>query len=219
MIVFEHLIKKKGKRLVLNHISFKIKKGECAFLLGPNGSGKTTILRTAAGLLKPDKGKVFIGGFNASEEENTLKIREMIGYLAHESMLYPELTVEENLLFSGMMYLLTEDYTKRKMDYLLETLRLSHRKHDKVKSLSRGMKQKISIARVLLHEPEILLLDEPLTGLDKNSVKVFKSILLKEKRKGKTILLASHKPEELEDVADTFIYLHTGRIVSVERKA
>ena len=216
MISLKNVTKKKGTRIILDDISFHLDKGECAALVGPNGAGKTTLLKVAATLIRPDSGELIIGNLDPANSSHQLKIRELIGYLDHEGMLYGELSVEENLTFSGQMYFLKENYTKEKIDYLLDKLKIIHRKHDMVKRLSRGMKQKASIARTLLHEPEILLLDEPLTGLDKNSVKVFKSILENEKRKGKTILLASHKPEQLQELFDKVIHIKNGRVVEIE---
>ena len=215
MITLKNVTKKKGSRIVLNGISLHLEKGECAALVGPNGAGKTTLLRVVATLIKPDSGKVLIGTLDPANSSQQLKARELIGYLDHESMLYMDLSVEENLSFAGQMYFLKENYVKEKIDYLLDKLKIIHRKHDRVKRLSRGMKQKTSIARTLLHEPEILLLDEPLTGLDKDSVEVLKSILENEKRKKKTILLASHKPELLQELFDKVIHMKNGRVVEI----
>jgi len=216
MITLKNITKKRGRRLVLNQVSFQLEKGQCAGLVGPNGAGKTTLLRVISTLLTADDGELKLAGLDPGTSQNRLKIREKVGYLDHESMLYSELTVEENLLCAGQMYFLKEDYTRKKVDHLLGLLKVSHRKHDPVKKLSRGMKQKVSIARTLLHEPEVLLFDEPLTGLDRAAVEVLKDILRSEKKKGKTIILASHKPEQLQELFDTVIHLDEGRVVKQE---
>ena len=216
MISLKNVTKKKGTRVVLDNISLQIGKGECVALVGPNGAGKTTLLKVVATLIRPDSGKLLIEGLDPSNSSHHLRIRELIGYLDHETMLYPDLCVDENLTFAGRMYFLKDHYTKGNIDHLLDKLKILHRKHDRVKSLSRGMKQKTSIARTLLHEPRVLLLDEPLTGLDREAVKVLGSILKSEKRKGKTILLASHKAEQLEELFDRIIYLRNGRIENIE---
>ncbi len=216
MLVLKDINKKKGTRLILNRVSLSLEAGQCAALVGPNGAGKTSLLRIVATLMKPDSGELTVRGLGTRDPGNLLKIREMLGFVGHESMLYSQLTVEENLLFSGRMYFLTEDYLKEKIDTLLEQLKILHRKHDLVGSLSRGMKQKVSLVRALLHEPKLLLLDEPTTGLDKGSLTVFQELLAQEKAKGKTILLVSHKPELLLELFDLVVHMKNGSIVSIE---
>jgi heme exporter protein A len=212
MLTLRKVSKRKGSRLILNQVSLQLEPGECVALVGPNGAGKTTLLRVAATLMKPDEGELTVSGLSPKDTVSRLKMREQIGYLDHQTMLYPQLTVEENLLFSGRMYFLAEDYLNRKVDHLLDQLRVLHRKHDQVRSLSRGMKQKVALARTLLHEPKLLLLDEPLTGLDQEAVEVLKGILAREKKKGKAILLASHKVEMLEGILDRTLHIKAGRL-------
>jgi ABC-2 type transport system ATP-binding protein/heme exporter protein A len=194
--------------VVLRNIDLKIEKGEFLTIFGPNGAGKTTLIKIMATLVTPTSGKVIIDGLDIKEE--SIKVRKKIGVISHETYLYTELTAAENLRFFGRMYD-TVDLESR-IDELIGQVGLTYRKNDRVRTFSRGMKQRLSIARALIHDPLILFLDEPYTGLDQHAIATFDRILGGMNAKDKTRILISHDIEHGISMCDRAIILTGGHI-------
>lgn len=157
-----HLTKVFGARKAVDDVSFSLPEGSFLSIFGPNGAGKTTLLGMLSTLSRPSSGSLNIEGINAQEHPED--VRGRIGYISHRSMLYPDLTAEENLLFYARLYGVQDP--RDRVDYLLDAVGLGHRKLDGVRTFSRGMTQRVSIARALVHDPRVVLLDEPYSGLD-----------------------------------------------------
>lgn len=195
----------------VDQISFEIKQGELFGLLGPNGAGKTTTLRMICGLLQPTHGEVMINGFSVQKESQ--KIKPLLSVVFDCENVYEDLTARENLLFSANLYRLNTSEAKKRVEELLEMFNLADRK-ELVKKFSKGMKQRLNIARALLPEPKILILDEPTNGLDPQSTVLVRDLLLNLKKKGTTILLTSHNIDEVEKVVDTVAIIDHGQLIS-----
>ncbi len=185
-ISIKKLSKVFGNKVVLKNINLEIKKGEFLTIFGPNGAGKTTLVKIISTLVKPTTGKVVIDGIDIKDKP--IEIRRRIGVISHETFLYPDLTAAENLRFFGRMY--GVEGLEERIEKLLKQVGLIRRKNDRVRTFSRGMKQRLSIARALIHSPSILLLDEPYTGLDQHASAMFDRIL--SINEDKTKIMISH---------------------------
>ena len=192
----------------MRNINLRIEKGEFLTIFGPNGAGKTTLIKIMSTLVSPTSGKVVIDGIDI--KENSIEVRKKIGVISHETYLYHELTAAENLRFFGRMYD-TQDIEKR-IDELIKQVGLNYRKNDLVRTFSRGMKQRLSIARALIHDPPILFLDEPYTGLDQHASATFDRILGGMNAHDKTRVLISHDIERGIAMCDRAIILTNGHI-------
>lgn len=197
-----------GNRLALRSIDLNIRQGESVVIFGPNGAGKTTLIKVLATIINPSSGKVIIKGFNLKDSAE--KIRSQIGVVTHQTFLYNNLTVYENLEYYSRMYDVPE--IKQRISEVASMVEMTSRLHDRAGNLSRGMKQRISIARALLHKPSIMLLDEPETGLDQQVISILWDILQREKEK-RTIVLTTHNLERGLKLCDRLIILNTGQIV------
>ncbi|MHC0038048.1 ABC transporter ATP-binding protein [Pseudoneobacillus sp. C159] len=196
----------------LKHVSFTIKKGEVVGLLGENGAGKTTLLRTIATLLTPTDGNVSVAGYDTVK--NSDEVKKKIGVLfGGETGLYDRLTARENLEYFAMLYGLSKHETKVRIDELAKMFGMKDYLNRKVGGFSKGMRQKVAIARTLIHNPEIILFDEPTTGLDITSSNVFRQLVHQLKREGKTIIFSSHIMEEVTMLCDTVAMMHKGELV------
>lgn len=207
-IVVENLTKNYKK--VKIQVNLKIKKGEIFILFGPNGAGKTTLIKMLSTLTKPDEGSAKILGTGVTKEPN--KVRKSMGVLLQETSLYEDLTVYHNLLFRARLY--EVENKSKNIKELLNLLKLSEWKNKKVKNLSGGMKRKLALASVLISDPEILILDEPTTGLDPRARNKILRYLEKINRKGTTILMTTHYPEEGE-IADRVGIMNKGSMIKV----
>jgi len=187
-----------GDILAVDRISLSINPGEVFGFLGPNGAGKTTTVRMLAALLEPTSGEAFVSGFQVGKEDQ--KIRRNIGLLPEAPGLYDALTAEQNLVFYGAMYGV-EDISRQIKRYL-ELLGLWNRRYEPVATFSKGMRQKLAIARALLHEPEVLFLDEPTSGLDPQAAKLVREFIGELKGEGRTIILCTHNLEEADRLCD-----------------
>ena len=194
---------------MLRNINLDIEQGEFLTIFGPNGAGKTTLIKIISTLVSPGSGKVAIDGIDI--RDNPIEIRRKIGVISHETYLYHELSADENLRFFGKMYE-TNDLDAR-IDDLLKQVGLSYRRKDRVMTFSRGMKQRLSIARALIHDPPILLLDEPYTGLDQHASATFDRILSSTNAHDKTRVLISHDIERGISMCDRAVILTNGSIV------
>lgn len=175
MIVIEKLTKVFGFYPVLRGVELQVEKGQFLALLGPNGSGKTTLLRIVAGLSKPSGGRITIGGWDIPDE--VAAVRQQLGIVSHLTLLYDTLTAEENLLFFARLYNLPVEERAERVGAMLARVGLHKRAKDVVNTFSRGMQQRLAIARALLHDPAILLLDEPYTGLDQDASALLDQLL------------------------------------------
>jgi|Deesub1362A_J573_1020465.scaffolds.fasta_scaffold01079_8 heme exporter protein A len=209
LIEIKNLIKSFGRKRVLKGVNLKIKKGEFLTLFGPNGAGKTTLLKTVATVINPDRGEIIVNGSKLSEE--AIEIRRKVGFVSHNPLLYDDLTSEENLKFYARMYEV-KDY-ERKIDFLLKKVGLFHRKYDLVRTFSRGMLQRLAIARTLVHDPEILLLDEPYTGLDPGASNMLDELLSALKEEGHTFFMTSHDLEKGYNLATRVAVIVDGEIM------
>jgi heme exporter protein A len=198
-------------RIVLHDLEFAIAPGSLVALLGANGAGKSTLLKILAGLMPPTHGRIDL--FGEPFSHNAAAMRSRIGYIGHNSMLYRELSAHENLVFFGRMHGLRN--VKERASELLEQLGLAGREHDPLKTYSRGMLQRAAIARALLCDPELLLADEPFTGLDAPSARTLESILLALHQQGKTIILTNH--DVAQSISLTGNGLHAGRVLVLNR--
>ncbi|MEW5978875.1 MAG: ABC transporter ATP-binding protein [Acidobacteriota bacterium] len=211
-LIVSNLRKTFGAKVAVEGISFSVGRGEILGYLGPNGAGKSTTLRMLAGLLTPDSGQILIGGFDLSNDPLPAKTR--MGYVPETGALYEKLTPVEYLEMVGQLYRLDPAAVEWKGSQFLEYFELADHKHSRMTSFSKGMKQKVVIAAALLHNPDLLLLDEPLNGLDANSVLLFKGVMQRLAQSGKTIIYSSHILEVVEKLSDRMIIINQGRVVA-----
>lgn len=206
---------KKKSITALKHISFNVKEGQVVGLLGENGAGKTTLLRSIATLLTPTDGSIEVAGFDTVRKPDEIKKR--IGVLfGGETGLYDRFTARENLVYFASLYGLSKHETKVRIDDLALKFGMRDYLDRKVSGFSKGMRQKVAIARTLIHNPEIILFDEPTTGLDITSSNVFRQLVHQLKREGKTILFSSHIMEEVAMLCDSVAMIHKGELVCDE---
>lgn len=189
-------------------ISFEIRPREVFGLLGPNGSGKSTTIKLLLGLLKPSSGRIAVFGKMPTD----VAIKKRIGYLPEESYLYPFLNARETLDYYGKLFGLDYDTRTRRIDELLDMIGLASAQHRPVREYSKGMQRRIGIAQALINDPDLLILDEPTTGLDPLGNRQVKDLILDLGRRGKTILLSSHLLSDVEDVVDRMVILYGGKI-------
>lgn len=205
-IQVENIVKKYGEQEALKSINFSLKKGEIVGLLGPNGAGKSTLMKILTTYIAPTSGKALVNGYDIDNE--TLKVRQSIGYLPEHNPLYLDMYVREYLLYNASIY----KVDKNKIEGLIEQTGLSSHANKKIGELSKGYRQRVGLASALLHDPEVLILDEPTTGLDPNQLIDIRE-LIKEVGKEKTVLLSTHIMQEVEAMCDRVIILHQGAIV------
>lgn len=208
MIKIEKLVKAFGRYTVLRAIDLDVPAGQSVVLFGPNGAGKTTLIRIITGLSKGTSGSVLLGGNDVARAGHSL--RRYIGVVSHNPLVYDNLTGEENLIFFGRMYDLGD--SRARLDEVLERVGLSARRRDVVRTYSRGMVQRLAIARAILHDPPILLLDEPDTGLDQQAADMLRNLLLELGASDRTVLMTTHNLERGIEWADRALILNGGRI-------
>ena len=200
------------KKTALNALDLKIHKGEIFGLLGPNGSGKTTTIKLLLGLLFPTGGDAFVFGEPAAKVEKN----ERIGFLPEESYLYRFLNAEETLDFYGRLFNIDPEVRKRRAAELIDRVGLSADKKRILKEYSKGMRQRIGLAQALINDPELIILDEPTSGLDPLGTRWMKDLILDLRQKGKSVLMCSHRLEDVQDVCDRIAILYNGDLVTWE---
>jgi len=210
MIQVRKLVKRFGLKPVLKGLDFHVEEGEFVALLGPNGAGKTTLLRILSSLARPTFGEVSIAGYSLPRQASA--VRRRLGVVSHLPLLYGDLTAEENLRFYCYMYGLTE--TDRRVADVLELVGLSARRRDLVRTYSRGMQQRLAIGRAVIHDPEVILFDEPYTGLDQDACAMLDGVLRQIASRGHTIVMTSHDLARVADLATRFDVLSRGVIVA-----
>jgi heme exporter protein A len=215
MIEVRNLVKRFGLKVVLSSVDFAVRRGEFVALLGPNGAGKTTFLRILASLSRPSMGEVIVAGSKLPDE--AAQVRARLGVVSHLPLLYPDLTAEENLQFYARMYGLV-DHAPRVTE-VLEMIGLENRRKDLVRTFSRGMQQRLAIGRAVIHDPEVMLFDEPYTGLDQDASEMLDEVLRSVASQGRTVVMTSHDLARAEDLATRFDILSRGAIAaSANRK-
>lgn len=211
-LTFTDVSRNFGRRRALNKVSLRCEAGEIVALLGPNGAGKSTLLSITATLLEPSSGTVRYGEYAAREAGGALRGR--IGLLGHDLYIYPELTAAENLEFFGRVYHLPD--VARRVEVALERAELTHRRDDLVAGFSRGMRQRLALERALLHDPRLVLLDEPFTGLDDAATGALRQRLAGLKTTGAIVLVTTHDLETIDGIIDRAVVLQNGRLVTIE---
>ncbi|MDB4334812.1 ABC transporter ATP-binding protein [bacterium] len=195
----------------VNNLSLQIHKGEFYGLLGPNGAGKTTTISVASSLLKATKGEVYLNGLNINED--LLKIKHVLGVVAQDIALYEKMTAFENLFYFGKLYGINRIDLKKRIDFLLDRLGLLKYKNDKILSYSGGMKRRINLMAGLLHNPDILILDEPVVGVDVHSRNVIREFLKEVNDDNTTIIYTSHMMEDAEMLCSRLCIIDYGEMV------
>jgi heme exporter protein A len=208
MIELKKLTKQADNKLILRGVDLSIKKGETIAVLGPNGAGKSTLLKVLATLIKPTSGHVLINGLELRKKQ--IEIKKLLGYLPHSSLLYDHYSPLENLVFFGNIYGVQD--VEQKARKLVKDVGLSFFSNEPVKNFSRGMIQRIAIARAIIHDPEILLLDEPHTGLDQGAISILNNVILSMKDKGTTTLMVTHDFKQAAEICDRVIIVKNGKI-------
>ncbi|MBW6466020.1 MAG: heme ABC exporter ATP-binding protein CcmA [Brevefilum sp.] len=206
-IEMRDLVKRFHHQPVLNHLSLRINDGDLCVLVGDNGAGKTTLLRILAGLVRPNHGIVTIGGADPISDP---QVRRFIGYVGHQPMFYQDLTALENLVHYARLYQV--EAVQHTVIQAIQSVGLTPYQDQPVRTLSRGMQQRLSLARAALHQPSILLLDEPYTGLDQDAAAFLDDTLQGLHTPGRTILLAAHRPQRLLTIASHVAWLKDGVI-------
>jgi heme exporter protein A len=210
MIEVKALVKRFGLRTILRGLDFSVKPGEFVALLGPNGAGKTTFLRVLATLSQPSLGSVKVAGYSLPNE--AALVRAKLGVVSHMPLLYPDLTAQENLRFYGQMYGIGN--MEARITEVLGMVGLEPRRKDLVRTFSRGMQQRLAIGRAVIHDPEVMLFDEPYTGLDQDASEMLDDVLRSVAADGRTVVMTSHDLARAEHLATRFDILSRGVITA-----
>ncbi|AGB05310.1 ABC-type multidrug transport system, ATPase component [Aciduliprofundum sp. MAR08-339] len=212
MIIVENLVKRYGNKMVIDGLSFRVEDGEIYGLLGPNGSGKSTTLKILAGVLPPTSGKVLVEGIDVSK--NNLKIKEISGFVPETPALYESLTPAELFTLIGSIRKIDEDILQRRVASFVEAFDIGKYMNQFIGTLSFGTKQKISIISALLHDPEVIIMDESMNGLDPKSARILRELLLKFKSDGRSIVFSTHVLPLAEVLCDRIGLIYQGNIVA-----
>jgi len=217
MIQVNHLTKvfydkKRGKVTAVNDVNFCCHKGKIFGLLGPNGAGKTTTLRILATMMTPTAGKVLVNGYHVVKAAH--KVRQSIGFLSGETGLYDRFTSRETVRFFGKINGLSEQGISKRMTQIFQTLGMTHFQDVRVDRLSTGMKQKLSIARAIIHDPPVLIFDEPTVGLDVITARAVIETIREFRNQGKCIIFSTHQMHEAEKLCDEIAIIHLGKLLS-----
>jgi len=204
--------KKRGKVVAVNNLEFNCRKGQIFGLLGPNGAGKTTTLRILATMILPTKGKVIVNGFDVVKEAN--KVRRQIGFLSSETGLYDRFTPRETVKFFGRINGMEDRIIEKRMTEIFHNLDMEDFQDVRVNKLSTGMKQKLSIARCIIHDPHILILDEPTVGLDIITARIVTEYVKGFREQGKCIIYSTHIMREAERLCDVIAIIHQGNLIT-----
>jgi heme exporter protein A len=215
MIEVKKLVKRFGMKAVLRGLDFHVQTGEFVALLGPNGAGKTTFLRILASLSRPSMGQVKVAGFMLPAQ--SAAVRQRLGVVSHMPLLYGDLTAEENLQFYGRMYNIPA--LNQRISEVLDLVGLASRRRDMVRTFSRGMQQRLAIGRAVLHDPDVMLFDEPYTGLDQDASEMLDGVLKNVAAAGRTVVMTSHDLARAEELATRFDILSRGVIAASSTRA
>ena len=214
MIYVHKLVKRFGLKTVLKGLDFQVEQGEFVALLGPNGAGKTTFLRILSSLSRPSLGEIRVAGYRLPAQ--AASVRRRLGVVSHQPLLYGDLTAEENLQFYARMYNLPQ--ADQRIREVLGLVGLAARRRDLVRTFSRGMQQRLAIGRAVLHDPDVMLFDEPHTGLDQDACQMLDDVLRDVAARGRTVVMTSHDLARVAALASRFDVLSRGVIAaSVQR--
>ena len=216
MLQITNLRKGFGNRVAVKGVSFHVKRGELFGLLGPNGAGKSTVISMICGLLQPDQGDVLVDGISVLKQP--VKVKEKIGVVPQDIALYGDMSALDNLLFWGQMYGLSRKKALKKAEELLEVVGLSDRKKDKLAGFSGGMKRRINIGAAIMHEPELLIMDEPTVGIDPQSRNHILEMVKSFNARGMTVIYTSHYMEEVEYLCSRIAIMDEGEIIALGTK-
>lgn len=205
-----NLSKRYGTQQVLTDLSFSVDKGQIVGFLGPNGAGKSTTMKIAMGFCMPDAGRVIVDGLDAQKDR--LAVQRLVGYLPEHNPLYLDMYVRESLTFTANLYQLGNQ-TASRVDEMIERTGLSSECHKKIGQLSKGYRQRVGLAQALIHNPKVLILDEPTTGLDPNQLVDIRN-LIQEFGKERTVLFSTHIMQEVTAICDRFLVLRKGQLVA-----
>lgn len=210
-LVVENLSKKYGEQYAVNDISFETKKGEIVGFLGPNGAGKSTTMKIATCYLSPTKGTVYTCGYDVRKSPR--KVQKSIGYLAEHNPLYLDMYVREYLTFIASLHEMSSNKIKEQMTEVIGLCGLEREQNKKIQALSKGYRQRVGLAQALIHDPEVLILDEPTTGLDPNQINEIRQ-LIKNISHDKTIIFSTHIMQEVQALCDRAVIINLGKIVA-----
>lgn len=216
IISLRNISKNFGKFEAVKNLDIDIEKGRVFGFIGPNGAGKTTTLSMIFGVLKPDNGEIFIFGknlYNSGKSDDSAEIKSKIGIVPEQPYVYGDMSVYDFLSFFADLYKI--ENKEERINFVLDKVNLGNNntKNKKLKEFSKGMKQRASIARALLHNPEILILDEPMSGLDPIGIKEVRDLILEQKKEGKTIIISSHILAEIEKICDNIVVMNKGEAI------
>jgi heme exporter protein A len=214
VVATENLTRTFGSRRAVDGVSVNVASGGVLALFGPNGAGKTTLLRMLGGILKPTSGKASIGDVSLPGGAD---VRRRIGIVSHHSLLYDALTARENVEFAARLYGVSD--VRAKAETALRTMRILDRADTPVRTLSRGLKQRVSVARAIVHDPDVILADEPFTGLDVVGSKALSSLLTGVSSRGAAVVLVTHNVDEGLSLATDAAIMNNGRIVRIESRS
>ena len=214
-IILESVSKRFGNVWAVRDLSLRIEYGRVYGLLGPNGSGKSTTMKIILGLVKPDSGKILVDGLDVSK--NPVEVKRIIGYVPETPKLYDYLTGIEYLDFIGEAYGMSPEERKRRIEEFLEAFELKGRENELISGYSRGMKQKIALIAALIHKPKILILDEPLSGLDPKSARIVKDLIHELAEEGVTTVFSTHILEIADAICDELAIMYEGRKIAEGR--
>ncbi len=213
MVKVDNLVKSFGNVIAVNGLSFEVKPGEIFGLLGPNGAGKTTTVKILLGLIEEDSGEIEVFGLDPSKEE--IKVKNRIGYVSEDPLIYRSMTPRMLFNFISSIRKLDEKETTEKLRYYFESFEAVEYYDKLIATLSRGNKQKMQVIASLLHDPDLLIMDEPLTGLDAKSAKVLKEILELHTERGGSVIFSTHILEVAEEVCDRIAIMDKGKLVAI----
>jgi len=213
IVQIRDLSKKFARHLAVDNLTLEIENGEVFGLIGPNGAGKTTTMRMVVTLLQPDQGEILVSGHSVSESPD--EVRRLIGFMPDTFGVYDNMSVLEYLDFFGACYQIQPPQRAKLIEDLLELVDIGHRRDDMVDTLSRGLKQRLGLARVLLHDPQVLVLDEPASGLDPRARIEIRELLLEVARLGKTIIFSSHILADVAEICSRVGIVEEGKLVAL----
>ena len=211
------LTKKFSNFTAVDHVDLTVERGEIYGFLGPNGAGKTTTIRMLCTLLAPTSGSATVDGYDVVKEGDDVRMR--IGLVSEKMIMYPRLTALENLMFFGRLYRIDRDTLRKKSEDLLELVKLTPFKDKLVGGFSSGMRQRVNVIRAILHDPDILFLDEPTTALDPQSTRFVRDLVKELRQRGHTIVLTTHIMEEADELSDRICIIDHGKVMAVNTPA
>jgi len=212
MIKLINLTKRFNKTLAVDHINLEVKSGSIMGFLGPNGAGKTTTIKMMVGILKPTDGRILLNGIDISKEP--LKAKYIVGYIPDRPFIYEKLTGYEFLLFISSLYNIAKKEADSKIERLLDRFELLDFKDELIETYSHGMKQRLIMCSAFIHDPDILIIDEPMVGLDPKGIKMIKELLKNYANKGKTIFVSTHSLDMAEAISDEIAIISKGKIIA-----